>query len=190
MRIALLAATASLVLIAGCRGPEGSQANDAQANIGNDAQSPATANASAVTGGLGAPVSGDEAKQIMDERHEGMEEIGDAMKAAGGALKASAPDLEKVRKEAATIARLAPEVSGWFPPGTGPDVGKTRAKAEIWQKPEDFAARTRDFQQKAQAFNAAAQGGDVAAITAAQGELGKTCKGCHDPYQAKKGEAH
>lgn len=187
MRIALLVATASFVLIAGCGGPDASQANDPQANIGNAAQVPATANASAVGGPLGAAVSGDDAKRIMDERHEGMEEIGDAMKAVGGALKAASPDLGKVREEAATIARLAPEVTGWFPPGTGPDVGKTRAKAEIWQKPEDFAAKTRDFQQAAQAFNAAAQGGDLAAIRTAQADLGKTCKACHDLYQAKKG---
>lgn len=188
MRIALLAATASLVLVAGCGGPEGSQANDAQANVGNEAQSPATANASAAAAPLGSPVSGEDAKRIMDERHEGMEEIGDAMKAAGGALKAASPDLERVRKEAATMARLAPEASEWFPPGTGPDVGKTRAKAEIWQKPDDFAGKMREFQQRAQAFNAAAQGGDLPAIKAAQGALGKTCKDCHDPYQAKKGE--
>ncbi|HEU4704915.1 MAG TPA: cytochrome c, partial [Sphingomicrobium sp.] len=84
----------------------------------------------------------------------------------------------------ATVARLAPEVSKWFPPGTGPDVGKTRAKPEIWQKPEDFAAKTRAFQAAAQKFDATARGGDVAAIKAGFGEVGKTCKACHNPYRA------
>ena len=178
MRIALFAATATLVTLAACRGPETNEAD-------NDAAASNTAAAN-VAQPLGAPVSGDEAKRIMDERHEGMEEIGDAFKALSGALKAANPDLARIQKEAATMARLAPEVSGWFPPGTGPDVGKTHAKVEIWQKPEDFAAKRNAFQQAAQAFNAAAQSGDLAAIKARHGDLGKSCKGCHDLYRREK----
>ena len=186
MRFPLIAAAGACVLVAGCGGPETSQANNGQANIGAEASPPATANASAAAGPLGAPVSGDQAKQLMHERHEGMEEIGDAFKAVSGALKAASPDLGKVREEAATIARLAPEVRGWFPTGTGPDVGKTRAKPEIWQKPDDFAAKRNSFQQAAQAFNAAAERGDMAAIKAAHADLGKRCKACHDLYRSEK----
>ena len=84
----------------------------------------------------------------MHERHEGMEDIGDAMKVAQSReMKGDAPDLAAVRTNAATIAELAPKASGWFPPGTGPDVGKTHAKPAIWQKPEDFAAKAGDFRQ-------------------------------------------
>ena len=186
MRIALLAATATLALLAACREQEPGEA----ANAGANAAAPTNQASSNLANPLGAPVSGDEAKEIMDERHEGMEEIGDSMKALGGALKAPSPDLDKIRKETATMARLAPEVSSWFPPGSGPEAGKTHAKAEIWQKPHDFADKTRAFQQAAAKLNAAAQGGDLAAIKAAQGELGKSCKGCHDLYrrEKKKGE--
>ena len=180
---AYLVCTAAALLI-GCR----EQAAEDQA--GGDATNAVATSNSAAAGTnaaapLGAPVSGEEAKRIMNARHEGMEEIGDAMKPLTAALKSDSPDLAIVRTHAATMARLAPEVSGWFPPGTGPDAGKTDAKAEIWQKPEDFAAKTRDFQQAAQAFNTAAQGNDVAAIKAAHGNLGKSCKACHDPYRAK-----
>ena len=178
MRIALFAATATFVTLTACRGPEANEVN-------NTAAASNTA-AAKVAQPLGAAVSGDDAKRIMDERHEGMEEIGDAFKALSGAVKATNPDLAKLQEEAATMARLAPEVSDWFPPGTGPDVGKTRAKAEIWQKPEDFAAKRNAFQQAAQAFNAAAQSGDVAAIKARHGDLGKSCKACHDLYRTEK----
>ena len=98
-----------------------------------------------------------------------------------------APDLTKVRSGAATFARLAPQVKGWYPPGTGPDAGKTRAKAAIWQKPDDFRAKALALESTATKFNAAAKSGDLAAIRAAQGELGKACKACHDPYRAEKG---
>jgi len=87
---------------------------------------------------------------------------------------------------AATIAGFAPKVPSWFPPGTGPNVGKTMAKAEIWQKPADFAAKAKAFRGAALAFNAAAKSGDMAAIKAGFGDLGKTCKACHDPYRAEK----
>ena len=180
----LFAATASLALLSACdmQGGDTQGANKAAdgnvaANLASNAVNP-----------LGAPVSGEQAKQVMHERHEGMEDIGDAMKLVSEQLRGDSPDLAKVREGAATIARLSPEVKGWYPPGTGPDVGKTRAKPEIWQKPDDFLAKARAFEPAAAKFNAAAQGSDVAAIKAAAGDLGKACKACHDPYRAEEKE--
>lgn len=182
MRLRLLAATATLTLLAACDAQDGVQvANGANAA----ANATATANASAPTKSpLGAPVSGDLAKKVMRDREEGMEDIGDAFKVISREMKAPAPNLAAVRENSAGIARLAPQVTGWFPPGTDPTVGKTRAKPEIWQKPEDFVAKARDFQQAVQVFNAAAQSGDVAAMKSAHADLGKSCKACHDSYRA------
>ena len=173
-------ALAALGLLAACD-QQGSVANNSSGQANTSANSAAAAQPAAAP--LGAAVAADQAKTIMHDRHEGMEEIGDAMKLVSRELKGANPDLAKVRSGADTIARLAPEVTGWFPPGTGPDVGKTEAKSEIWQKPEDFAAKRDTFQRAAQAFNTAAQGSDLAAIKAAHGELGKSCKACHDLYR-------
>ena len=181
MRHSLLAAAASVTLLAGCReSADESAANNAA--TANRPVLPITDDDPAAR--LPAPATKEAALKLMHDRHEGMEEIGDAFKVLGRETKADAPNLEAVRTSAATVARLAPEVSRWFPPGTGPDVGKTRAKAEIWQKPEDFAAKTRSFQAAARAFDGAARAGDVATIKASFGELGKTCKACHDSYRA------
>ncbi|MBA3512708.1 cytochrome c [Sphingomonas sp.] len=186
MRTALLA-VAALLLLAGCR----EAADDPAINKASPKDAPVFPvtddNPAARTPAAAAPATREEALKLMHERHEAMEDIGDATKALGRELKASAPDLTAVRTHAATIARLAPEVSRWFPTGTGPDVGKTRAKPEIWQKPEDFAAKTRAFQAAARSFDATARAGDVAAIKASFGELGKACKACHDPYRAPNG---
>jgi cytochrome c556 len=119
----------------------------------------------------------------MHERHEKYEEMGKAMKAIGRELKGDNPDLAAVRQNAAIIATFAPQIPSLFPPGTGPDAGKTEAKAEIWQKPEDFMAKSTAFTAAARAFQTAAQGTDLAAIRAAQGTMGKTCKACHDLYR-------
>jgi cytochrome c556 len=133
-----------------------------------------------------APLPKDQALALMERRHENFEEIGDAMKVISRELKDESPDLPRVRTAAAKINELAPQVPSWFPPGTGPDIGKTEAKAEIWQKPEDFAAKARAFRDAAAAFNTAAQGSDAAAIRSALGGLGKSCKACHDPYREEE----
>lgn len=187
MRQTLLIALATVSMLAACR--EQAADNRAEVAAANSAGGPAGNSAAPAAAPLGAVVSGEAAKKLMHDRHEGMEDIGDAFKIVSREVKADSPDLAKVRDGAATIARLAPEVSGWFPPGTGPDVGKTRAKAEIWRKPDDFVAKTKAFQQAAPAFNAAVQGDDLAAIRAAHGELGKSCKACHDLYRSEE-KAH
>lgn len=183
MRNKIIYALGAVALLAACgEQQDAGQGNDlirsAETRTGAADISPARAAAP-----LGEPVSAEQAKTIMHDRHENYERIGDAMKVISRELKASSPDLSQVRQNADVIATLAPQVPGWFPPGTGPDVGKTEAKAEIWQKPEDFTAKARAFEQAANAFKAAAQGTDLAAIRAAQAELGKSCKACHDLYR-------
>jgi cytochrome c556 len=149
-----------------------------------------TATAAAAPGSdavLGPAIAADKAKALMHERHEGMEAIGDAFKLVNRELKGDNPDMAAIRKAADEIAAGAAKAPGWFPPGTGPDIGKTRAKAEIWQKPQDFAAKDAGFLPAAQAFKAAADAGEINAIKAKAGELGKACKACHDPYRAEEG---
>lgn len=126
----------------------------------------------------------DKALAVMHARHDGMEAIGDATKAIHRAQ--SGPDLPTIRANAAKLVQLSQQASGWFPVGTGPDVGKTRAKPGIWQTPDDFALKVRNFQAAAKAFNAAASGSDAAAINAAFGQLGGTCKACHDNYRSEE----
>ncbi len=177
-------AGAAVMLLAACGSSGDGNGTLAEANSsGNEAaaavenkieQSPAT------------PLQKEQALALMKQRHENYEKIGDAMKAVSRELKGQNPDLGKVRAGAATIAQLAPQVPTWFPAGTGPDVGKTEARAEIWRKPEDFAAKARSFREAAAAFQAAAQGSDLAAIRSAHGDLGKSSKACHDLYREEE----
>ena len=129
------------------------------------------------------PASREAALKLMHDRHENYEKMGDAMKLVSRQLKADDPNLVAIRAGARTIATFAPQIPSWFPPGTGPDVGKTEAKAEIWQKPEDFAVKAAAMNKAASDFYGAAQGNDLAATRAAHGNLGKTCKACHDLYR-------
>ena len=178
----LLAATAAFALLAAC----GETSDNGAATNTATAEAPANS-AAAPTGAQALPaaaVSGEQAKKVMHDRHENYEKFGDAMKAITRETKAGSPDLAAIRTNAATFTQLGPQMLSWFPPGSGPEAGKTDAKAEIWQKPEDFTAKARAFSAAATTFQAAAQGNDVAAIRAAHGNLGKSCKACHDLYRA------
>ena len=132
---------------------------------------------------VAANVSAPQAAQIMHDRHEGMENIGDAFKALHREFDSSSAFVPTVRTSAGRIATLSRKASGWFPVGTGPEVGKTGAKPEIWQNPQDFAAKLSAFQRAAQVLNAAAASGDLDLAKARFVDLGGTCKACHDKYR-------
>lgn len=189
MRLAMFAMTASFALLSSCGGPETSQSNNVQANISNSAAGPATANASTTSNALvllaDKPLPKDQALKIMHERHEGMEATGKAAKAAGRELQGGSPNLEVVRASAKSINDFAPKIAHLVPLGTGPETAKTGARPEIWQNPRDFASKAHDFEVAAQAFNAAALGSDVGAMKTRFGQLGQTCKACHDKYRTE-----
>ena len=132
-----------------------------------------------------APLTKGRALAVMHQRHEGMEKIGDTNKLLRREITSSSPFMPAIQSGAATIAGLSVKANGWFPRGTGPELGKTGAKPEIWQKPKDFAVKLHNFQAAARAFNAAARSGDMAAIKARYADLGGTCKACHDSYRAE-----
>lgn len=67
--------------------------------------------------------------------------------------------------------------------GPGTDKGETRAKPEIWAEMDKFNAGAKKMQDEMAKLNAAAKSGSLDAIKAAAGEVGKTCKGCHDDYR-------
>jgi len=183
MRVMFIAA--GCLALAACGGPQTSQANNTQANVSNDSRPPATARSSVAVPVSMAPVSGDRAKAVMHERHEGMESIGKANKAIHDELHNDLPDLGVIRSSAAKIADLSTRASGWFPAGTGPDVGKTGAKPAIWQNQQDFTAKLQTFQGDAKAFRAATSGNDLNAVKAKLADLGGACKACHDKYRSE-----
>ena len=136
----------------------------------------------AATAGLAA-VSGNKAKQISHERHEGMESIGKAFKILHREFDSPAPNAPTVQASADQVASLAAKSSSWFAKGSGPEVGKTGAKPEIWQNWPDFVAKNRAFQQSAQAFRTIAAKGDMTAAKASYADLAGTCKACHEKYR-------
>lgn len=168
-------AVCAVALVSGCRAPEESNQAQASNNLISSAET-RTADAG--------PLTREQALVLMDERHENMERLGDETKRISNQIKSPAPDVEAIRRSAAVILKLAPDLDSWFPEGTGPDVGKTRAKPDIWQKRQDFTTKANEFVSAAEDFDSAAKSGDLGQIEASFATLGKSCKACHDPYRA------
>jgi len=122
--------------------------------------------------------------ELIRARQAGYKQMAPAFKALFEQTRAGEPSLETIRTASATISRIAPQVGGWFPHGTGPEVGvPTRAKVEIWASPQVFRARAVDLVVAARAVEAAAQRGDIAAVRAAFPGLRQACAACHDLFR-------
>jgi cytochrome c556 len=123
-------------------------------------------------------------QEVQKERHEHYEELGDAFKAVRDGTKASTPDWAAIQKAAEIVNKASINQGQWFPHGSGPEAGKTRALPEIWSKPADFTAAQKMFEERAPKLLAAAKTKDVDATTKAFRDLGGACKNCHDTFRA------
>ena len=123
-------------------------------------------------------------QELQKKRHDHYHELGDAFKAVRDGAKASTPDWAAIEKAAGDVNKASVNQQQWFPKGTGPEAGKTRALPEIWSKPDDFTAATKMFEEKSAALLAAAKTKDADAVNKAFKDTGGACKNCHDTFRA------
>lgn len=125
-------------------------------------------------------------KEFQKARHDHYHELGDAFKVVRDQTRTDKPDLAKIKTAAKVVNDAAAEQAKWFPAGSGPEAGKTQALPEIWSKPDQFKSAMQLFSDAAPKLHTAANAGDVAAIKTAFGDVGKSCKNCHDNFRAKE----
>ena len=68
-------------------------------------------------------------------------------------------------------------------PGT--DKGDTTMSAAVFAKQAELNAAAQTFETRITKLVSTAQGGDLAAIKTQFGEVGKSCKACHDQFRTK-----
>ena len=178
MKIKLFAATAVLALgLAACGGETPAPEMPAPEAPAAEALAPEPAPAMASMGETPAdPVA------FMKTRHENYEDLGKNFKVLLDNSKLGTPDMAAVSAAAAKVNEYAGQMGTWFPPGTGPEAGKTEAKANIWTDRADFDAKLANLQTEAGKLVTAA-GTDAAAFKAQFGPTGGTCKACHDTFR-------
>ncbi|HKU16848.1 MAG TPA: cytochrome c [Steroidobacteraceae bacterium] len=138
--------------------------------------------------GIAAPVgvliAASAARDLQKARHDHYHELGEAFKTVRDQSREGTPDMTKIKAAAQVIHEASIDQGRWFPAGTGPEAGKTRALPEIWKRPADFTAAQKVFSDAAPKLLAAANSGDAKAVKTTYGELGKACKNCHDTFRA------
>lgn len=167
-----IAAIAGLSILAACSKPASTEAPSAP-----EAAAPAAEEA-LLPNGLTAKVQ-------IETRQAQLKKLGKAFKMISDQLKSGSPDVAAIQEAAASVPVESAGMEDWFPEGTGPDAGvKTDALPVIWEDRADFEQKIADFRAASDTLAATAAGGDLAAIGAAFGETGGTCKSCHQKFRA------
>jgi cytochrome c556 len=126
------------------------------------------------------------AADAIAARQANFKAIGKANKALRDELAKPAPDAAALKANADALVAAAGKVGGFFPRGSGPESGvQTKALPVIWEKSGDFNKVLKQFAANAKLVQAAATKGDTAQLNVVLGQLGQTCKGCHDQFRAK-----
>lgn len=119
---------------------------------------------------------------INEKRQQAMKD----MSAANKAIKAAVEEKNyaTVEAKAKDVMGTADKLVGLFPAGS--TTGKTKARAEIWDKSDDFGKATKNLSKAAGELIAAAKAGDDTAVGTKFKALGDTCGACHKPFRAEK----
>ena len=116
---------------------------------------------------------------IVKERMDVMKDVGAAMKELGAMVKGEASfDAATVTRRAGDLKAHAASMPALFPEGS--IHGPSEALPSIW---EDFAGFSRIASDLESAADALSSVTDAAALPAALGAAGKTCKACHSDFR-------
>ena len=105
--------------------------------------------------------------------------------AMAGILKGQVNFTDDLKIHARALADLAKIAAHVFPKGS--NFGETRAKEEIWSKPDEFKKVLMAFQAESAKLAKIADGGDMEAFGAQFKAMGKNaCTACHKTFREKK----
>lgn len=131
------------------------------------------------------PAHADEAQeQAIKYRQAVFKVVNWNFKPMGAMIKGEKPfnaaEFQRMAEHVAYMSQLAAE---GFIPGSDALAGETRAKDDIWKKPDDFKAKMADFEKASAELAKVAKGGDLNAIKPVFAKTADTCKACHKAYR-------
>ncbi|MGC6497948.1 MAG: c-type cytochrome [Candidatus Puniceispirillaceae bacterium] len=119
------------------------------------------------------------AADVIEERKANFKANNMSMRAMGAALGAN--DFAVITAEAQKIADWAAVMPDYFPESSSS--GNTSAKAAIWEDFDAFMASAKANHEAALMLIAAAEAEDMTATKNALGQLGGSCKACHQQFK-------
>ena len=115
-------------------------------------------------------------------RQDAFKQVGEAMKTIGDVVKGDvAYDAEQFKAVVAQMQTAGAEAFQHF----GEDTQGGNAKTDIWSNMAKFEEGRDKMAAAVAALNEAAQTGDLNAIKPKMGDLGGSCKACHDAFKEK-----
>jgi cytochrome c556 len=120
---------------------------------------------------------------VQKARHDHYKDLGDSFKSVRDLSHASTPDWVAIEKAATAVNEASVDQQRWFPTGSGPEAGKTRALPEIWSKPDEFTDAQKKFADAAAKLLAVSRTHDPAALQDAFKNTGGACKNCHETFR-------
>lgn len=122
---------------------------------------------------------------LVKERMDSMSAIAESMKALGGMVKSGEVDGAQAVALGARVAEEARKVPDLFAQEELQPMSE--ARPEIWQDFADFTAKAEAMSAAAATLAAQAPATlDRATLGKALGDIGATCKACHEVYRVKK----
>jgi len=119
---------------------------------------------------------------VLEKRQKFMKGNSAAAKAIKGAVKDK--DYATIETKARDLMGNADKIVDLFPKGS--TAGKTKAKAEIWEKSDDFSKGAKNLRKAASELADAAKSGDGAAVDVKVKALSNACGSCHKAFRAEK----
>jgi cytochrome c556 len=117
-------------------------------------------------------------------RQKVMDAVGGTMQSMVAIAKQQVPHGAHLAVHTRNLAGLATIVPDVFPVGSG-EGAETDALPKIWAEPDAFKERLTAFVDAAKNLDAVVSSGDMTGFGEALGELGQSCKGCHDNFKAE-----
>ncbi len=131
-------------------------------------------------------IAGDDPDNVLKYRKAVMKSIGGHMGAMAAIVKGQVSyPASHIALHAEGLNASSQLIADAFKANVKP-TNKTRAKPDIWKEWDKFAAAAKATSTESAKLAQVAKGGDMAAIKAQFGALGKSCGGCHKPFRAKK----
>lgn len=163
---------AALALLTACGGQNSSSATAASA--------PA---ATAASGEAAAPGAALSPKEAVKEREKLMESFKKDAGTMGKMVKGETPyDAAAFQAAADNLAANADKPWVHYTPESANE--KSEAKPEVWSKPDEFKKEIEKFTTAAAALKTAAASGKLDDVKKPFGDVGQSCKSCHDTFRA------
>src|SRR5262245_21841778 len=119
---------------------------------------------------------------VIEKRQAAMKGNSENAKAIKAAVEAK--DYATVEAKAKDIMGTADKITSLFPKGS--TLGKTKAKAEIWEKSDDFGKAAKNLSKATGELASAAKAKDDAEVGVKVKALGDACGPCHKAFRAEK----